>query len=108
MGEWGNGEWGNREWGNGECGNREWGNGEWGNGGTGNGGTGKAIFKIGNGNAGMGKCGNGGMQVNEFFLKFLAKERFKYVLKGNPQYCNYLNESVGVHGLFINSNIIIK
>jgi hypothetical protein len=36
-------------------------------------------------------------------LKFLAKERFKYVLKGNPLYCNDLDESVGVHGFFINN-----
>ena len=36
-------------------------------------------------------------------MKFLAKERFKYVLKGNPLYCNDLDESVGVHGFFINN-----
>jgi hypothetical protein len=70
------------------------------------------------GNAGMGECGNEGMRdggmreyrlINEFFLKFLAKERFKYVLKGNPLYCNDLDESVGVHGFFIQIiNIIIN
>jgi hypothetical protein len=99
MGEYGNG--GMREWriaGMGECGN---------------GGTREC------GIAGMVECGNGGMRkwgmrewwgwgnagiyVNEFFLKFLAKERFKYVLKGNPLYCNDLYESVGVHGFFINN-----
>jgi hypothetical protein len=46
---------------------------------------------------------NAGISVNEFFLKFLAKERVKYVLKGNPLYCNDLDESVGVHGFFINN-----
>ena len=56
----------------------------------------------------MGEWKNGGMRVNEFFLKFLAKERYKYALKGNPLYCNYLDESVGVHRLFIINNIIIK
>jgi hypothetical protein len=60
------------------------------------------------GNGGLREWKNGGMRVNEFFLKFLAKERFKYVLKGNPLYCNYLDESVGVHRLFIINNIIIK
>jgi hypothetical protein len=100
MGEWGNGGMGEcwnagmRECGNGgmrECGDggmREW------------------------GNAGMGG-GDGGMReyrlINEFFLKFLARERFKYVLKGNPLYCNDLDESVGVHGFFIQIiNIIIN
>jgi hypothetical protein len=38
----------------------------------------------------------------------MGEKIFKNVLKGNPLYCNYLNESVGVHRLFTNSNIIIK
>jgi hypothetical protein len=33
----------------------------------------------------MGKCENGGMrEVNAFFFKFLARERFKYELKLSP------------------------
>jgi hypothetical protein len=52
-----------------------------------------AIFKIGNGNGGMREWGNVGMREWG---------------NADPLYCNYSDESVGVHGFFINNNIIIK
>jgi hypothetical protein len=53
------------------------------------------------GNGGMREWGNGGMR--EWGNAGMAKERFKYVLKGKPLYCNDLDESVGIHGFFINN-----